>query len=94
MVARSIGSIMFTSMKDGTKLLIKLLLVLRKSRRTVKRSSKQFYRTLRDSGIPEDFAREMTYAYTAPGLQMLKMGSLLKIVQELSEEQPEFKYLE
>lgn len=85
-MARAIGSIIWTSFTSGTKMLAKLYLSLRRSRGTVKKGSKAFYSSLVEYGIPKEFAQEITGSYASPGMEMLKIGNIIKMVQELSDE--------
>ncbi len=86
MSGRAIGSIIWTSITGGTKILTKLLLVLRRSRGQVKKSAKTFYKTMLNDGIPKDVALDITSSYATPGLEMLKVRNIIKMVRELSDD--------
>ncbi len=86
MTARSIGSIIWTSIKGGTIILTKLLWVLRKSRSQVRKSAKTFYQAMLRAGIPREVALDITSSYATPGLELLKIRNLIKMVRELSDE--------
>jgi len=83
--ARSIGSIILTGLGGGSKLLAKLWWSLRKGRRAVKESARIFYKTLRDAGIPEDDAREITVAYAQPAYEILRIRNLIKMAMEIGD---------
>ena len=84
-IARSIGSVIVTGIGGGTKLLAKTWLALRRGRNEVRNSARIFYKTLRNSGIPEEEAREITVAYAQPAYEILKIRSLLKMAMEMSD---------
>ncbi|MFW9848716.1 MAG: hypothetical protein ACFFF4_06225 [Candidatus Thorarchaeota archaeon] len=86
MTARAIGSIIWTSLTGGTIILTKLLWVLRKSRGQVKKSAKIFYQAMLRDGIPREVALDITSSYATPGLEILKVRNLIKMVRELSDE--------
>ena len=86
MTARAIGSIIWTSITGGTKILTKLLLVLRRSRGQVKKSAKTFYNTMLEYGVPRDVALDVTSSYASPGLEMLKVRNIIKMVREMSDD--------
>ena len=85
-MARAIGSIIWTSLTGGTKTLAKMYMSLRRGRSIVKKGSKTFYSSLIENGLPQDFAQEIVYSYASPGLEMLKIRNIIKLVQELSDE--------
>ncbi len=86
MMARAIGSIIWTSLTGGTKMLAKMYMMLRRGRSIVKKGSRTFYRSLIEYGLPEDFAEEIVYSYASPGLEMLKIRNIIKMVQEISDD--------
>ncbi|MFW9961769.1 MAG: hypothetical protein ACFFDV_12175 [Candidatus Thorarchaeota archaeon] len=83
--ARSIGSIIITSLGGGSKLLAKMWWSLRKGRRAVKDSARIFYNTLRDAGIPDEDARELAVAYAQPAYEILRIRNLIKMAMEMSD---------
>ena len=85
-MARAIGSIIWSSLTGGTRILAKLYMSMRRGRGLVKKGSKAFYRSLIEYGIPEDFAREITGSYARPGMEMLKLRNIIKMVQDISED--------
>ncbi|MHA2423827.1 MAG: hypothetical protein ACXAEF_03510 [Candidatus Thorarchaeota archaeon] len=85
MMARSIGSIIWTSISGGTKIIAKLYLALRRSRGQVKKSAKTFYNTMLNDGIPREIALDITSSYANPGLELLKIRNIVKMVRELSD---------
>lgn len=80
--ARSIASIIATSMGGGSKILAKTWWAIRKGRGEVKNSSKIFYNTLLKSGIPREEARQITIAYAEPALELLSVRNLIRIAIE------------
>jgi hypothetical protein len=82
---RSIGSIILTSIGGGTKLLAKTWWSVRKGRNEVKKSAREFYKTLRIGGIPEENAKEITLAYARPAWEMLSVTNLIKMAMEMSD---------
>lgn len=58
---------------------------LRKGRRAVKESSRVFYKTLRDAGIPDEYAREIAVAYAQPAYEILSIRSFIKMAMEMSD---------
>ncbi len=83
-MARSIGSIIWTSFTGGTKLLAKLYMSLRKSRGMVKKSARTFYSRMLEDGISKEVAMNITSSYASPGLELLKIRNFIKMVRELS----------
>lgn len=81
--AWSMGSIILNSMGGGTKLLAKTWWAVRKGRSEVKKAAKEFYRTLRDLGIPEENAKDMTLAYAKPAWELLSVTNLIKMAMEM-----------
>ncbi len=86
MMARAIGSIIWTSFTGGTKMLTKLYMSVRRGRGIVKKGSRAFHSSLIEYGIPRDLADEITSSYASPGIEMLKIRNLIKMVRELSED--------
>ena len=72
-------------MGGGTKLLAKTWWAVRKGRGEVKKAAREFYRTLRDLGIPEENAKDMTLAYAKPAWELLSTTRLIKIAMEMKE---------
>jgi len=83
--ARAIGSIVLTSIGGGSRLLAKTWWAVRKGRGEVKKSARIFYNALRDTGIPDEDAREITVAYALPAYEALKIRNLIKMAMEMSE---------
>jgi hypothetical protein len=86
MMARSIGSIIWVLMTSGTKGFTKLYFSLRSSKGIVKKGARSFYSSLLSAGIPEDAARIITSAYSKPGIEMLKIRNIMKMVSGLTGE--------
>jgi hypothetical protein len=80
--ARSIASIIATSMGGGSKLLAKTWWSLRKGRGEVKKGAKTFYNTLVECGIPREEAKEIAIAYARPAWEILSVRSLIKLAIE------------
>jgi hypothetical protein len=83
--ARSIGSIILTSIGGGSKLLTKTWWAVRKGRNEVKKSARAFYVTLREVGIPEEDAKEIAVAYAKPAYDILTIRRLIKLATEMSD---------
>ncbi|MCK5265917.1 MAG: hypothetical protein KAR03_09950 [Candidatus Thorarchaeota archaeon] len=83
--ARSITSIILTSMSGGSKILAKTWWAIRKGRGEVKKSAKTFYNTLVASGIPREDAKEITVAYAKPAWELLSVRSLIRMAIEMDE---------
>ena len=81
--ARSIVSIIATSMGGGSKLLAKTWWSIRKGRGIVKIGAREFYRTLVQSGIPREEARAITIAYAKPAWDLLSVRNLIKMAMEM-----------
>jgi hypothetical protein len=77
--ARSIASIIATSMGGGSKLLAKTWWSIRKGRGEVKKGAKEFYRTLVKHGIPSEEAKEITVAYAKPAWELLSITNLIRM---------------
>jgi len=86
MMGRAIGSIIWASLTGGTKILAKMYMSIRRGRGIVKKGSKAFYSSLIEYGLPHDFAHEITVSYASPGMEMLKLRNIIRMVQELSDE--------
>ncbi len=84
-MARSIGSLVWTAVTGGTKILVKFLWVLRRSRGKVKEGARYFYQELLDSGIPREDAILITEAYMKPTLEMLKVRNMIKLIGEIAD---------
>ncbi len=80
--ARSIASIVATSMGGGSKLLAKTWWSLRKGRGEVKKAAKTFYNTLISHGIPREEARQITIAYAKPAWEILSVRNLIRMAIE------------
>ena len=80
--AKSIASIIATSMGGGSKLLAKTWWSLRSGRGEVKKAAKTFYNTLIAHGIPREEAREITVAYAKPAWEILSVRNLIKMAIE------------
>ncbi|MCK5265785.1 MAG: hypothetical protein KAR03_09275 [Candidatus Thorarchaeota archaeon] len=80
--ARSIASIVATSMGSGSKLLAKTWWSLRKGRGEVKKAAKTFYNTLISHGIPREEARQITIAYAKPAWEILSVRNLIRMAIE------------
>ncbi len=72
-------------MGGGTKLLAKTWWAVRKGRKDVKKAAEEFYNRLRDVGIPEENAKDITLAYAGPAYEMLKVTNLIKMAMEMDE---------
>jgi hypothetical protein len=83
--ARSIGSIILSSVGGGSRLLAKTWWAIRKGRNEVKKSARVFYKTLRDAGIPDEDARKIAVAYAQPAYEILSIRRLLKMAMEMSD---------
>ncbi len=86
MSGRAIASIVWTSLTGGTKLAIKVFWHLNRGKSMVKNGAKHFRGELVDAGIPEETAEAITYAFTNPGLEMLKIRNMIKMVREITQE--------
>ena len=80
--ARSIASIIATSMGGGSKLLAKTWWSIRKGRGIVKNGAREFYNTLLKSGIPREEAKEITVAFAKPAWELLSVRNLIKMAME------------
>ena len=83
--ARSIASITGTAIGGGSKLLFKVWRSLRKGKSEVKRGARKFYKTLREHGIPEEEAKQITIAYAEPAWEMLSIRGVFRMIRELDE---------
>jgi hypothetical protein len=83
--ARSIGSIILTSIGGGSKLLTKTWWAIRKGRNEVKKSARAFYNTLKESGIPEEDAKEIAVAYAKPAYEILTVRNLIKLATQMDD---------
>ena len=81
--ARSIVSIIATSMGGGSKLLAKTWWSIRKGRGEVKKGARTFYRTLVKAGIPAEDAKEIALAYAQPAWEILSIRNLIKMAMEM-----------
>ncbi|MFW9844959.1 MAG: hypothetical protein ACFFEV_10315 [Candidatus Thorarchaeota archaeon] len=77
--ARSIASIIATSMGGGSKILAKTWWAIRKGRGEVKKAARTFYNTLLAHGIPREEARAITVAYAKPAWELLSVRNLIRI---------------
>ena len=83
--ARSIASITGTAIGSGSKLLFKVWRSLRKGRSEVKKGAKTFYKTLVESGIPEEDAKQIAIAYAKPAWEILSIRGIINLVRDLDE---------
>jgi hypothetical protein len=81
--ARSIASIIATSVGGGSKILAKTWWAIRKGRGEVKKGSRTFYNVLLKAGIPREEAKEITLAYATPAWELLQVRSLIKLAMEM-----------
>jgi len=58
---------------------------VRRAKRQVKKGSKKFYKTLVDSGIPNDEAYQISEAFTFPALQLLSIRNMVNMAREMGE---------
>lgn len=84
--ARSIASITGTAIGGGSKLLFKIWWSLRKGRAEVKKGAKEFYKTLRESGVPQEDARQISIAFAQPAWELLSIRGVMRMVRELDED--------
>ena len=84
--ARSIASITGTALGGGSKLLFKLWWSLRQGRNDVKKGVKEFYKTLRENGIPQEEARQISIAFAKPAWELLSIRGIMRMVRELDED--------
>ena len=80
--ARSIASIVATSMGSGTKILARTWWALRKGRGEVKKGAKTFYNTLVECGIPREEAKEIAIEYAKPAWEILSVRNLIRLAIE------------
>lgn len=83
---RSIASMTGTAIGGGSKLLFKTWWSLRKGKAEVKKGAKVFYKTLRQNGIPEEKARQITRAFAKPAWEILSIRGIFRMVRELEED--------
>jgi len=83
--ARSITSIILTSMGGGSKILAKTWWAIKKGRGEVKKSASTFYNELVESGIPREDAKEITVAYAKPAWELLSVRNLIRMAIEMDE---------
>lgn len=84
--ARSIASITVTSLGSGSKLLFKIWRSLRKGRGLVKKGAKEFYKTLREYGIPQEQAKQIAIVYAQPAYEILSIRAIMKMIRDLDED--------
>ncbi|MFW9805374.1 MAG: hypothetical protein ACFFFK_01435 [Candidatus Thorarchaeota archaeon] len=82
---RSIASITATSIGNGSKLLFKIWRTLRKGKSEVKKGAEEFYKTLREYGVPAEDAKEIAIAYAQPAWEILSIRGILRMIRELEE---------
>ena len=70
-------------MGSGTKLLTKTWWAVRKGRKEVKKGAREFYKILRENGIPEVDAKEIAVAYARPAWEILSVSNLIKMAMEM-----------
>ena len=85
--ARSIASIIATSMGGGSKLLAKTWWSIRKGRGIVKKGAREFYQTLVKEGIPSEEAKEITVAFARPAWEILSVRNLIKMAMEMDKKE-------
>lgn len=83
--AKSIASITGTAIGGGSKLLFKVWWSLRKSRSEVKKGAKEFYKKLRENGIPQENAREIAIAFARPAWELLTIRGIFRMVRMMDE---------
>lgn len=81
--ARSITSIILTSMSGGSKILAKTWWAIRRGRGEVNKSARIFYNALVASGIPREDAKEITVAYAKPAWELLSVRNLIRMAIEM-----------
>ena len=84
--ARSIVSITGTAIGSGSKLLFKIWRELRKGKSEVKKGAKQFYKTLREYGIPQEDARQIAVAFAKPAYEILSIRGIMRMVRVIDED--------
>ena len=75
--------LVFDAVTGGSKLLVKSYAAVRRGRGQVKDARKLFYRSLVESGVPEDVAKEIAETYASIGLEMLSIRKLIALAQSL-----------
>ncbi len=83
---RSIASMTGTAIGGGSKLLFKTWWSLRKGKVEVKKGAKVFYKTLRQNGIPQEEARQITIAFAKPAWEILSIRGIFRVVREFDED--------
>ncbi len=83
---RSIASITGIAIGSGSKLLFKTWWSLRKGKAEVKKGAKVFYQTLRQNGIPQEEARQITISFAKPAWEILSIRGIFRMVRELDED--------
>jgi hypothetical protein len=79
-------SITGTAIGSGSKLLFKIWRELRKGKSEVKKGAKQFYKTLREYGIPQEDARQIAVAFAKPAYEILSIRGIMRMVREIDED--------
>ena len=87
MTARAIASIVWTAVTSGTKLVFKFLWTMNRGKSQVKKGARVFNQVLRESGIPEEVAFNITSSFADPGIEILKIRNLFKLARNLSNDQ-------
>ncbi|MCK5151797.1 MAG: hypothetical protein KAQ65_08150 [Candidatus Thorarchaeota archaeon] len=52
----------------------------------VKKSARTFYSSMLEEGIPKEVALNITSSYASPGLELLKIRNIIRMVSELRHE--------
>ena len=79
-------SITGTAIGSGSKLLFKIWRELRKGKSEVKKGAKQFYKTLREYGIPQEDARQIAVAFAKPAYEILSIRGIMRMVRVIDED--------
>ena len=85
MKARAIASITWTAVTGGTKAVVRILMSIRRAKGQVKKGSKEFYKTLVDSGIPKDEAYQISEAFVSPAMELLSIRNMVNMAREMGE---------
>ena len=83
MTARAIASIVWTGLTGGIKLVLKLFWTLNRAKSQVKKGARSFREGLVEYGIPDEIAWNITSSFADPGIEMLKVRNLIKLVRDL-----------
>jgi hypothetical protein len=80
------ASITGTALGGGSKLLFKIWRSFHKGRGEVKKGAKAFYKILRENGIPQENARQITIAFAKPAWEILTVRGIFRLVRKLDED--------